>query len=91
MLPVVWSQDAADDLAAIVSYILEHNRPAAIKLRDRILSEAERLSYMPLGGRSGRVSNTREWVAHPNYVIVYRVHADNIEILAVLHARQQYP
>ena len=41
--------------------------------------------------RLGRVSGTRELVAHPNYVVVYRVLADRVEIVNVVHARQQYP
>ncbi len=41
--------------------------------------------------RPGRVEGTRELVAHPNYIIVYRVTDDAIEIVSVLHARQQYP
>lgn len=40
---------------------------------------------------SGRVPGTREIVAHPNYIVVYRVAADRIEVLTVLHARQNYP
>lgn len=34
---------------------------------------------------------TRELVAHPNYLVVYQVGADAIEVVAVVHARQQYP
>jgi len=41
--------------------------------------------------RPGRVAGTRELVAHPNYVIVYRVTETTIEVLSVLHARQHYP
>lgn len=39
----------------------------------------------------GRVPGTREIVVHPNYIIVYEVRADHIEVMAVLHARQEYP
>ena len=38
----------------------------------------------------GRVLNTREIIVHPNYLVIYRL-TDRIEILSVLHARQQYP
>jgi plasmid stabilization system protein ParE len=41
--------------------------------------------------RLGRVDGTREIVAHPNYIVVYRVVADRIEVTAVVHARRQYP
>ena len=35
--------------------------------------------------------NLREIVAHPNYIVLYRVAAERIEIVNVVHARQQYP
>ena len=41
--------------------------------------------------RSGRVPGTCELVAHPNYVLVYRVAAECIEVVSVLHSRQEYP
>ena len=41
--------------------------------------------------RTGRVPGTREIVAHPNYIVVYRVTAERIEVVRVLHARQEYP
>lgn len=41
--------------------------------------------------RAGRVPETREALVTPNYMLVYRVGADVIEILAVKHTRQQYP
>ncbi len=28
---------------------------------------------------------------HPNYIVVYRVMSDQVEIVSVLHARQKYP
>ena len=40
--------------------------------------------------RHGRVSGTREMVVHPNYIVVYRV-THVVEILNVLHSRQEYP
>ncbi|MDN3521933.1 type II toxin-antitoxin system RelE/ParE family toxin [Halomonas ramblicola] len=30
-------------------------------------------------------------MAHPNYLLVYRVAADRVEVVAVLHTRQEYP
>jgi len=36
------------------------------------------------------LSGTREMVVHPNYLVVYRV-MEQVEILTVLHTRQEYP
>ena len=52
---------------------------------------AERLSEHPFLHRPGRVTGTREIVVHPNCLMVYRVTADAVEIVNVLHSRQQYP
>lgn len=41
--------------------------------------------------RVGRREGTREAVLHPNYVLVYRVGADTVEIVSVMHTRRQYP
>ena len=41
--------------------------------------------------RAGRVPETREALVTPNYMLVYRVGADVIEVLTIKHTRQQYP
>ena len=63
---------------------------AADRLEALIQHTADRLPDHPYVHRLGRVAGTREAIVHPNYILVYRVDID-IEVLAVLHARQQYP
>lgn len=91
MLRLVWSAEALDDLEAIIGYIADRNLDAAGRLQDMIEHVAEQLPEHPYLYRVGRVPGTREAVVHPNYILIYRVDADLIDILAVLHARQQYP
>lgn len=86
-----WLQTAADDLAAIVEFISQRNPLAAAELADRLLSDAELLSQLPALYRPGRVPGTREFVSHPNFILIYRVLEDAVEILNVVHSRQQYP
>jgi len=75
----------------IISYIAERRPAAAQQLADAILHAADSLPDHPYIHRPGRVLGTREAVVHPNYVLVYRVKAETIEILTLLHARQLYP
>ena len=91
MLRLEWTDEAADDLQRIVDYISHYDLDAALKLRHRVMACAERLTDFPYMFTRGRVPGTREALAHPNYILVYRVEADAVEILSVLHARQQYP
>ena len=56
------------------------------------LSEkAERLTDHPKIGRLGRMQNTRELVAHENYVLIYDIVGDTVRILRALHAAKQWP
>lgn len=51
----------------------------------------ERLPEHPFLYRIGRVEGTREAVVHPNYLVIYRVGVEEVEIINIVHARQQYP
>lgn len=91
MLDLVWRNRAIDDLEEIISYIAERDWAAAERLQQSIEACAERLPYHPTMYRPGRVEGTREAVVHPNYILIYRVTVDAIEIVNVVHARQEYP
>lgn len=90
MPPLVWRAEARADLVVIVSYIADRNLSAAERLSAAITHTAEQLPAHPYIHRPGRIPGTREAVVHPNYILVYRV-GETIDVLAVLHARQQYP
>jgi plasmid stabilization system protein ParE len=91
MLPVVWLESAIVDLTEIITFIAGENPVAARRLKDRLEAVTVPLAEHPYLYPGGRVSGTRELVAHPNYVLVYRVAPAQIEIVSVLHARQEYP
>ena len=91
MLPVKWRDEARGDLRQIISFIAERNVEAAAALGAAIEHASEQLPHFPYMYRPGRSPGTREVVVHPNYILVYRVGADVIEIVAVVHARRNYP
>jgi toxin ParE1/3/4 len=91
VLKIVWRGSARADLETILSYIADRNLTAAAELLSAIETCAERLPEHPYLYRPGRVDGTREAVVHPNYIIVYRVGLEQVEIVNVVHARQQYP
>lgn len=91
MLPVHWLPKARNNLATILEYIAERNDAAASALQDDIERATTQLPQHPYLYRRGRVADTREIVVHPNYLVVYRVRPTAIEVVAVLHTRQQYP
>lgn len=90
MLLVKWRPEAIVALTEIIDYIEQHNPISAASLHRTIVAATEHLSSMPYGFKQGRLSGTREMVVHPNYLVVYRV-LEQVEILNVLHTRQEYP
>lgn len=92
-LPVVeWTEAAIDDLADIYDYIEHFNPTAAQELRDTITQGvASLLTRMPHLFRKGRIKGTREFVAHPNYLVVYKPTSRRIRILRVLHTKRKFP
>lgn len=91
MRRLVWSAEARSDLLELIDYIATRNPDAAKRMLALIEHSAEQIRAHPLAYRKGREEGTREAVIHPNYIMVYSMDEACVRILAVLHARQQYP
>jgi toxin ParE1/3/4 len=90
-LPILWNAEARDDLAEIIGFIAERSPVSARVMKSIIQAATLPTAEYPYLFREGRVPGTREIVAHPNYIVVYRVAEAWIEIVNVVHAREQYP
>ena len=88
---VKWRPEARRELWEILDFIGDRNPIAASNLFDAIEQATQTLPHYPYQYRIGRVSGTRELVIHPNYIVIYRTTLDSIEIISVVHARQEYP
>lgn len=89
---IVWTEPAVHDLAAARAYIARDNPPAADRQVERVLAAIAGLLQFPEIGRPGRRAGTRELVVNRTpYVVAYRLRADLIEILRVMHGRQRWP
>ena len=91
MMELFWTPEAIKDRDDIYDYI-EADNPAVALTLDELLSEkASRLVDHPNLGRPGRLTDTRELVAHQNYILVYDLAGDLVRVLRVLHAARQWP
>jgi len=87
-----WLRLALDDLDELMSYIAKDNPEAAPKVARQIWETTRMLSNHPAMGKPGRVPGTREMVATgTSYIIPYRVVANDIQILRVLHTARKWP
>jgi addiction module RelE/StbE family toxin len=91
-MKVRWSKLAIQDLASIYRYIRTDNIAAARRVRTTISVTLTSLASAPHRGRQGEVEGTREIIFHPwQYIAVYRVLEDEVQILRVRHAAQVWP
>ena len=86
-----WRALSLADRDAIMEYIAQENPSAAIELDLEFEAKAENARQQPKLYKPGRMKGTRELVVRPNYVMVYRLTGDLVEVLRVLHAAQQWP
>lgn len=91
-MKVRWLDEAVLDLKAVREYIARDNPAAAAEVAERIRGAVRILTDYPAAGRAGRVPHTREVVGSGTpYILSYRIKANAVEILRVLHAAQEWP
>jgi toxin ParE1/3/4 len=89
---IVWLRRAITDRDAQLDYIAQDNPRAAIEQGDRIAHQVRQLGQHPELGRKGRKQGTRELViSRTPFIVIYRIKADRIELLRLLHGAQQWP
>jgi toxin ParE1/3/4 len=87
-----WLRLALDDLNELMDYIAKDNPEAATKVARQIWETTRMLSNHPGMGKPGRVPGTREMVATgTSYIVPYRVVANEVQILRILHSARKWP
>jgi toxin ParE1/3/4 len=88
---VVWTARGRTRLAEIYDYIAPHSKATALAVVDRILTRSEQLATAPRSGSALAAfanDDIRELLERP-YRLIYRIGAEQIEILTVKHYRQR--
>jgi toxin ParE1/3/4 len=87
-----WLRLALFDLDELMGYIAKDNPEAANKVANKIWQTTRLLSDHPAIGKPGRVPGTREMVVSgTSYILPYRVAANEVQILRVLHGARKWP
>lgn len=90
-MKLIWRPETHIDRERIMDRISQDNPEAAANLDEVFESKGELARQRPTLYKKGRVEGTREIVATPSYVIVYTIKDECVEVLRVMHARQQWP
>lgn len=89
--PLRWTEHAVSQLAAIAEYISLDSPVYAEQVIDQLVRRLAQAQAFPESGRvvpEAARSDVRELLEVP-YRVIYRVRPDAIEVVAVVHARQQ--
>ncbi len=87
-----WTLPALEDMRAILDYIAEDDADAAVRVAKAADAAAGMLDNFPQLGKPGREPGTRELSpSKVPFLLVYWQGRRGVEILRVLHERQQWP
>ena len=83
---IKWTKTALASVDEIASFIAKDNPTRATSFVLELQAAVTNLQAHPGMGRAGRVPGTRELVLHKNYIAIYRVRGDDVEILRLHHS-----
>lgn len=92
-MKVEWTDNALEHLWAIHEYIAQGSQEYAQRVVDRIIKRSQQIASFPFSGRvvpEYQRPQIRE-VFEGQYRIIYYIKPDQIDVLAVIHGRQQVP
>jgi len=90
-MKILWTVSAEQDRADIVDFIAQDNPLAAIRMDENFSAAVGRLAEHPLLGRAGQIPSTRELIPYESYRLVYKVRADTVWILTLVHIARLWP
>jgi len=88
---VYWTENAIKHLADIYAYISENSQIYAARMVDRLTKRSAQIDAFPKSGRvvpEFQAEDIREVIEKP-YRIIYRIKAEQIDVLAVIHGARQ--
>jgi toxin ParE1/3/4 len=85
-MSIKWTRAALASVDEIAGFIAQDNPTRATSFVLELQAAVTQLQAHPGMGRAGRVPGTRELVLHKNYIVIYRMRGEYVEILRLNHA-----
>ena len=92
-MKVFWTDTALGHLTAVHDYVAQDAPIYARLLVDRLTSRSKQIGQFPHSGRAVpeyEDAQVRE-VLEGNYRVIYEVHPDRVDVLAVIHGARELP
>jgi len=90
---VIWSPEAIEDIDGIAEFLARASTNYAATVVDKLLDAARKLTTFPFAGRVvpevGNEMIREKFVL--DYRLIYRIQADEVTIVAVIHVKRHFP
>lgn len=90
---MIWSNTAIEHLLTLFEQISKDSPLYAQRIIERLIDRSEQIAVFPLMGREVpeyQVRDIREFL-EPPFRLIYQLHADQIDVLAVIHSTRILP
>ena len=87
-LELSWTNRALGRLDTIAAHIAKDSATRAKTFTQELRKKVDILKSQQIG-TAWKVYGTRQYVLHPNYIAIYRVKGNEVQILTILHSAQQ--
>ncbi len=90
-MEIIWGDGARRDFNAAVDFIRAESPKNAVRVGERILAAVSLLQSFPEIAPASRKHRDLRQLIVPRtpYLVIYGIHADHVEIRAVVHAAQR--
>lgn len=89
-LKLRWTNRALRRLESVSAYIAKDNPLRAQTFAQELRKKVDVLRSQQIGS-AWKVFGTKQYVLHPNYIAIYKVKGDEVQILTILHSAQERP
>ena len=87
-LKLRWTNRALARLDHIAAYIAKDNPTRATSFVQELRKKVHILRSQQIG-TAWHIFGTKQYVLHPNYIAIYRVKQGEVQILTILHSKQE--
>jgi toxin ParE1/3/4 len=87
-LKLRWTNRALGRLDNIAAYIAKDNPQRAESFTNELRKKVEILKSQQIG-TAWKIFGTKQYVLHPNYIAIYKVKGNEVQILTILHSAQE--
>lgn len=87
-LKLRWTKRALGRLDTIAAYLAKDNPTRAKTFAKELRQKVDVLKSQQIG-TVWKIFGTKQYVLHPNYIAIYKVQGDEVQILTILHSAQE--